>query len=124
MTLAPDQTKSSYRWVMLALCALTPMLIVTLPNLSLPPMFKIISEDINLSLVEIGTIWGVVSFTGIFFALIGGTLGDRFGTRTTLFVTCLLTGLLGFTRSFAVDFTTLLLTAVRGLSGHHPGHGV
>lgn len=106
------QSKSSYRWVMLALCALTPLLVVTLPNMSLPPLFATISADIGLSLVEIGTIWGVGSFTGIFFALIGGTLGDRFGTRATLFVTCIATGVFGLVRSFAVDFNTLLLTSV------------
>jgi MFS family permease len=110
-TLATKQT-SSYRWVMLALCALTPLSVVTLPNMSLPPLFATISHDLGLSLVEIGAIWGMGSFTGIFFALVGGTLGDRFGTRATLFATCFLTGLFGLTRSFAVDFTTLLLTTL------------
>jgi cyanate permease len=103
---------SAYRWVMLALCALTPLCVVTLPNMSLPPMFTTISQDLGLSLVEIGMIWGMVSFTGIFFALIGGTLGDRFGTRVTLFTTCFLTGIFGITRSLAVDFTTLLFAAL------------
>ena len=97
---------------MLALCALTPLCVVTLPNMSLPPLFATISQDLGLSLVQIGVIWGIGSFTGIFFALIGGSLGDRFGTRATLFVTCFLTGLFGLTRSFAVDFATLLLTAL------------
>jgi NNP family nitrate/nitrite transporter-like MFS transporter len=110
-TLAIKHT-SGYRWVMLTLCALTPLCVITLPNMSLPPMFASISRDLNMSLVEIGVIWGMVSFTGIFFALIGGTLGDRFGTRATLFTTCFLTGLFGLTRGFAVDFTTLLLTAL------------
>jgi NNP family nitrate/nitrite transporter-like MFS transporter len=110
-SIALKQT-SNYRWVMLILCALTPLSVVTLPNMSLPPLFATISRDLDLSLVQIGLIWGMVSFTGIFFALIGGTLGDRFGTRTTLFATCFLTGLFGLTRSFAVDFTTLLLAAL------------
>ncbi|MBZ0301081.1 MAG: MFS transporter [Anaerolineae bacterium] len=110
--LAIKQTSASYRWVMLALCALTPLCVVTLPNMSLPPLFATISSDLGLSLVEIGTIWGMGSFTGIFFSLIGGTLGDRFGTRTTLFAACLLSGVFGLARSFAVDFTTLLITAL------------
>ena len=97
---------------MLVLCALTPLAVVTLPNMSLPPLFASISQDLGLSLVEVGTIWGVGSFAGIFFSLIGGTLGDRFGTRTTLFVACFMTGVLGLTRSFAVDFVTLLLAAL------------
>lgn len=106
------QQSSSYRWVMLTLCALTPLCVITLPNMSLPPLFAAISRDLNLSLVEIGVIWGMVSFAGIFFALIGGTLGDRFGTRATLVTTCFLTGVFGLTRGFAVDFTTLLLAAL------------
>lgn len=103
---------SSYRWVMLALCALTPVCVVTLPSMSLPPLFATIGQDLGLSLVEIGAIWGAGSFAGIFFALIGGTLGDRFGTRATLFTTCLLTGVFGLARSFAVDFATLLIAAL------------
>jgi MFS transporter, CP family, cyanate transporter len=109
---ASSRTTSSYRWVILALCTLTPLFVVTLPNMSLPPLFATIGADLNLSLVEIGTIWGIGSFTGIFFALIGGTLGDRFGTRTTLFVVCLLTGVFGLSRSLAVDFFTLLVTSM------------
>src|SRR5215207_489296 len=109
--LAAKQT-SRYRWVMLIFCALTPLFVVTLPNMSLPPLFATISQDLGLSLVEIGMIWGMGSFAGIFFVLIGGTLGDRFGTRATLFVTCFLTGLFGLTRSFAIDFFTLLVTAL------------
>ena len=112
-TLPLTETRSNYRWVMLAMCALTPTFVVTLPNLSLPPMFTIISNDLGLSLVQIGTIWGVmIGFAGIFFALIGGTLGDRFGTRRTIVVACLLTGLFGMSRGLAVDFGTLLISSL------------
>jgi MFS family permease len=97
---------------MLLFCTLTPLCVLALPNMSLPPMFATIGQDLGLSLVEIGMIWGMVSFTGIFFTLIGGTLGDRFGTRTTLFITCFLTGVFGLIRGFATDFTTLLFTAL------------
>jgi MFS family permease len=106
------QARSGYRWVMLALCALTPLLVVTLPNMSLPPLFATIGDDLGLSLVEIGTIWGMMMFTGIFFAAIGGTLGDRFGSRATLVVVCLLAGLVGMLRAFAVDFATLLAASL------------
>lgn len=111
-TLLTVQTRTSYRWAMLALCTFTALTVITLPNMSLPPLFATIAADLNLTLVEIGAIWGTMSFTGIFFSLIGGTLGDRFGTRRTLFVCCLLTGLMGMTRAFAVDFNTLLITSL------------
>lgn len=110
--LAAKQTDPGYRWVMLALCTLTPLLVVTLPNMSLPPMFVTIGEDLNLSLVQIGIIWGMAPFTGVFFALIGGTMGDRFGTRTMLVMACLLTGLFGITRSCVMDFYALLFTTL------------
>lgn len=102
------QTTSNYRWVMLALCTLTPLFVLTLPTMSMPPMFKIISLELELSLVEVGTIWGAPSLIGIFFSLIGGTLGDRFGTRRTLVTVCLLTGFFGMLRGLAVNFATLM----------------
>ena len=110
----PNQS-SRYRWVMLAICTLTPMLAVTLPNMSLPPMFKTISDDLGLTLVEVGTIWGSWSLTAIFVSLPGGTLGDRFGTRRVIVTLLLLSGVFGMSRSLAVDFTTLLITSI--LSG-------
>lgn len=97
---------------MLALCALTPLFVVTLPTMSLPPMFATISDELSMSLVETGVVWGMGSFMGIFFALIGGTLGDRFGTRATLFVACLGTGVFGLTRAFAADYVMLLLATL------------
>ena len=105
---APDSS-SSWRYVILALCVLTPLGIVTLPTMSLPPMFGIISEELNLSLVQIGGIWGMVGFSGVFFALIGGAIGDRLGTRRMLFIACLLSGLFGMLRALATDFGSLLL---------------
>lgn len=110
--IAERQTHKSYRWVMLALCALTPLFVVTLANLSLPPLFAIIGDDLNLSLVEIGIIWGAISFMGILSALFGGSIGDRIGTRITLVAACLLAGLFGMTRGLAIDFNTLLLTTI------------
>ncbi len=109
---ASHQTRSAYRWVVLLLCAITPMFVVTLPAMSLPPLFSSIAADLNLTLVEVGMIWGVGSFIGIFFALIGGTLGDRFGSRATLFACCLGAGVFGLTRAFAQDFVALLLTTL------------
>ncbi len=108
---APDSS-SSWRYVILALCVLTPFGIVTMPNLSLPPMFAIISEELGLSLVEIGSVWGMVGFSGVFFAIIGGSIGDRLGVRRMLFIICLLSGLCGMLRAIATDFGSLLLISL------------
>lgn len=108
---APDR-HSAWRFVILALAALTPFSIVTLPNLSLPPMFTLISEELSLSLVQVGAVWGMVGFSGIFFALVGGSIADRLGARRTLFIICLLSGLFGMLRTLATDFNGLLLTTL------------
>ena len=108
---SPDSS-SSWRYVILALCVLTPFSVVTLPSLSMPPMFSIISDELGLSLVQIGGVWGMVGFSGIFFAIIGGSIGDRFGARRALFVACLLSGLFGMLRAFSTDFGSLLFTSL------------
>lgn len=108
---APDSS-SNWRFVILALCVLTPFGTVTLPNMSLPPMFGVISEELGLSLVEIGGVWGMVGFSGVFFAIIGGAIGDRLGARNMLFLICLFSGVFGLLRALATDFGGLLLTSM------------
>jgi len=108
---APDR-HSAWRFVILALAALTPFSIVPLPNLSLPPMFTLISEELSLSLVQVGAVRGMIGFSGVFFALVGGSIADRLGARRTLFIICLLSGLFGMLRSLATDFNGLLLTTL------------
>jgi MFS family permease len=104
------QQNSRYQWVILLLCAFTALFTVTLPSMSLPPLFESIGADLNLDLVEIGTIWGILPFGSILFALFGGTLGDRFGARKTLFTICIFTGTFGILRSYVTDFNGLLIT--------------
>ena len=102
---------SKYRWVMVGMASLTSMAVYAIPLLSLPVLFSEISSDLDLSIVQVGVIWGIGSFTGMFVVLIGGTFADRFGTRKTLIYICLLTGILGAMRSLSVDFFTFLATS-------------
>jgi MFS family permease len=76
----------------------------------MPVLFKEISEDLGLSLVQIGTVWGIGSLAGVFVSLIGGLLGDRFGVRLILSVSCILVGITGALRGLATDFLTLTVT--------------
>jgi predicted MFS family arabinose efflux permease len=103
---------ANYRWVMLLTAATTSMLVFGIPVLSLPPLFSEIAADLNLNIVQIGWIWGISSITGMFVVLIGGSIGDRFGTRNTLIIICFLTGILGALRGLSVNFTTFLLTSL------------
>jgi MFS family permease len=87
------------------------MLVFAMPALSLPVLFSEIAAELDLSIVQVGMIWGIGSFTGMFVVLIGGTIGDRFGTRKTLIIVCCLTGIFGAVRGLSFDFTTFLATS-------------
>jgi len=100
----------SYKWLVLTLAAFTFTFVVAIPQMSLPVMFDEISTDLNLSLVQVGWIWGLGSVMGIFVGLIGGPIGDRFGPRRTLAGACLLIGLAGAARGFSNGFTMLAWT--------------
>ena len=76
----------------------------------MPVLFKEIAEDLNLSLVQIGTVWGIVPLAGIFVVLIGGLLSDRFGTKRIITTGCLLAGVAGILRGLSTDFVTLSAT--------------
>lgn len=102
----------AYKWLILAISTLTFTFVVAVPQMSLPVLFDEISADLNLSLVQIGWIWGAGSVLGILVGLIGGPIGDRFGPRRTLAAACLIMGVAGATRGLSNGFTMLALTTL------------
>ena len=105
-----DNTQSNYRWYLLGLSVATGTFVATISLSCLPVLFKEISEDLGLSLVQIGTVWGIASLAGIFVSLIGGVLSDRFRVRYFLSVMCLLVGITGASRGLSNSFVTLSFT--------------
>ena len=112
--MAPESARFGYKWYILALAGLTATLVVAMPAMCMPVLFAEMSEDLDLSLVQIGAIWGTGSLAGLFTGLVGGSLGDRFGTRRTLTVVCVLVGAAGALRGLAGDFNTLVATLFLG----------
>lgn len=107
----PDETsRSNYQWLILALAALTHTFVVAMPSMCMPVLFSEIEVDLGLSHVQVGAIWGVGSAAGMLTGLIGGSLGDRFGTKRTLVWACLLAGTAGALRGFSTDLYTLAAT--------------
>jgi MFS family permease len=98
---------SAYGGYVLGLAAVTASFTVAAPMMCLPVLFKEISQELQLSLVQIGVIWGMAPLAGMFSGLIGGMCGDRFGTRRTLTALCLLAGAAGASRGLAGGFLTL-----------------
>ncbi|MBE0635560.1 MFS transporter [Candidatus Bipolaricaulota bacterium] len=105
-----EVTNSNYRWFMLALSGATATLAVAAPSMAMPVLFSEIADDLHLSLVQIGAVWGTVSFAGLFAGLAGGMLGDRFGTKRTLTVACLLLGLAGASRGLSSGLLAMTVT--------------
>jgi cyanate permease len=92
------------------LVVLTATIVVAAPTMALPVLFKEISTELGMDLVQIGFIGTMTALTGMVVGLLGGAIGDRFGPRRTLAAACLLTGLTGALRGFAGGFVGLLAT--------------
>ena len=105
-----DNYQSIYRWYILGLAVASGTFVATLPFSCMPPLFKEISEDLGLNLVQIGTVWGLASLAGVFVSIIAGVLGDRFGVKLILSVSCLLVGITGAMRGLSDSFLALSIT--------------
>ncbi len=94
---------------MLGLSATTATLVATLPFSCMPVLFKEISEDLGLSLVQIGSVWAIASLAGVFVSILAGILGDRFGVNRVLSISCLLIGIIGASRGLSDSFLSLMV---------------
>jgi len=101
---------ANYRWYILALTMLTYALIAGSARLCMPVLFKQISDDLGLSIVAVGMVWGMDPLAGVFIGLPGGLLADRFGVKRTLTIVCILAGIFGALRGFSVNFLTMAIT--------------
>ena len=102
--------RPDYKWYILTLVSLTAVFVIAMPTMAMPVLFKEISGDLNLSLVQVGAVWGIISLSGVFAILIGGLLADRFGFKRMLVIGCFLAGLAGILRGFSDSFTSLIIT--------------
>lgn len=99
------------KWYILFLIALIATGVVAAPSISMSVLFEEISADLNLSLVQVGFIWGIGALPGIFTSLLGGAVVDRLGARRVLLGCIILMGLSGASRGLAVDFYTLVFAS-------------
>lgn len=99
-----------YRWYILALAMLTYAFIGGAARMCMPVLFKEIGDDLGLSLIAIGTVWGMDPLAGVFVGLPSGLLADRFGVKRSLTVLCIFAGIFCALRGFSVNFVTLAAT--------------
>lgn len=100
----------NYKWYILFLTMLTYALVAGVARMCMPVLFKEIGIDLNLDVTAIGAVWGMDPLAGVFIGLPGGLLADRFGTKRTTTILCILAGVFGALRGFSSSFITLALT--------------
>lgn len=104
--------KIKYRWYILILAALTNAVAVAIPAMALSVLLPEISQELGLSLVQAGWVWGIYSLPAIFTGLIGGSLGDRFGPKRILTISCLVIAFLGALRGLTWNFYSLAVMSL------------
>jgi MFS family permease len=102
----------NYKWYILSLVVLTNMLVVAMPSMGMSVLAKEISQDLKLSLVQVGFVWGVSSLPAILTSLLSGAIGDKVGPKIVLILSSLLGGLLGAARGLADGFSSMIVIVV------------
>ena len=111
-----NQDNQNYKWYILILVVLTNMFVISIPMMGVSVLAKEIADDLNLSLVQVGVIWGVGALPGIVTSLLGGAIGDRIGPKRVLVAGALLGGLLGAARGLVDGFLSMtIITLLMGV---------
>ena len=106
----PEPQPPKNRWFMMALLTAIATFVAALPSSCMPPLFKEIGDDLGLDLVQIGSIWGIASLSGIFVFIIAGVLSDRLNLKLVIGISCVLVGITGALRGLSGTFFALAVT--------------
>jgi len=106
-----------YRLYVLTLAALTFTFTLAMQQICMTVLFKEIAEDLGMSLVEVGIVWGMPNFAGLLVVFFAGLVTDRFGAPRVMGIACILSGIFGAIRGTTDDFFSLaLFTFLFGVS--------
>ncbi len=106
----PHAVPARQKWLVLIVATLTHLFVVAMPWTAIPVLINDISRDLNMSLVQIGTMWAVGSFASLLMYLPGGVVGDRFGVTRTLGIACLFSSVALFLRGLSANYLMFLVT--------------
>jgi MFS family permease len=73
----------------------------------MPVLFGSITNKLNLTLLQIGVIWGCFSLGMTFGSFLGGLAGDRFGLYKIIGILCFTVALTNGLRALSVDYVSL-----------------
>lgn len=98
-----------YKWLILTMGFLANFCISGIGFTCMPVLFKEISLDFGLSLVQLGTLWSAFVIGQAIFFLPGGAIGDRLGIRTTVFLGCMIAAISYAGRGLSNNFEMLAI---------------
>jgi len=98
------------KWLMLIMMTLVFIFPIGIIYTVMPVLFSSIGREIDLSLAQVGFIWGAFPLGFALFSLLGGLLGDRLGFYKVIGVGCFAIALANAFRALTGDFVTLALS--------------
>lgn len=98
---------SRYAWYVLAMAFLANFCVSGISFTSMPVLFKEISLDFGLDLVQLGSLWSAFVIGQAIFFLPGGAIGDRLGIRKIVSLGCLIGALGCLGRGLSNNYATL-----------------
>jgi MFS family permease len=75
---------SGYRWAILG-AGILILFVLMVEMFAFPVLMPMIGEDLKLDIAQLGFVWGMWTFGGVFIAIIGGMFVDRAGIRIAIF---------------------------------------
>lgn len=102
------ENNQNTKWFILFLTALTATVASSAPSAALSVLFKEISTDLNLDLVQVGLVWSIGSLPAVLTSFLGGAVIDRFGPKKITLISLFLLALTGASRGLSSGFSTLL----------------
>lgn len=110
----PHPSLPATKWKLLILSALTAAFSVAAPSMGLSVLFKEISTDLQLNLVQVGLVWSIGSLPAILTALFSGVIIDRVGPKRVMVFGVVMAAVMAALRGLAADFSGLLAIILLG----------
>lgn len=104
------QGRTLNKWLVLALSVLVHLIAVGIPWTVMPVLFTAASEDLHLSLAQIGLLWSMLPVGCAIAALFGGMIGDRLGFIKTVGIGCFVVAAANAFRGFSTSLPLLTIS--------------
>ncbi|MBN1691761.1 MAG: MFS transporter [Dehalococcoidia bacterium] len=98
------------KWSVLILNTAVFLGIVGIPYTAMPVFFSGIIDELNLTLLQIGVIWGFFFLGMAFGSFLGGLAGDRFGLYKVIGILCFAVALTNGLRALSADYISLTIS--------------